>query len=202
MENLEIIGSYIMLGFDDGIGSKYSIDGMYSVDSATEVFGDSLRVTKGNSPLEYKTPELLEKETGTGNFQYNELVINSISQQDQTERLQPSYLVYIRQKSKYEYENKIHFEQWEETVKAAAEFNVPIVVLDAEQIMAKQKNALIEKIQDKLLPENEILPSLRHFIERYGEEEIKNTIPEALIEKTFDISYPKIEVDINNGDSR
>ena len=52
-----------MLGFDDGIGSKYSIDGMYSVDSATEVFGDSLRVTKGNSPLEYKTPELLEKET-------------------------------------------------------------------------------------------------------------------------------------------
>lgn len=60
-----------MLGFDDGIGSKYSIDGMYSVDSATEVFGDSLRVTKGNSPLEYKTPELLEKETGTGNFQYN-----------------------------------------------------------------------------------------------------------------------------------
>jgi hypothetical protein len=202
MENLEIIGSYIMLGFDDGIGSKYSIDGMYSVDSATEVFGDSLRVTKGNSPLEYKTPELLEKETGTGNFQYNELVINSISQQDQTERLQPSYLVYIRQKSKYEYENKIHFEQWEETVKAAAEFNVPIVVLDAEQIMAKQKNALIEKIQDKLLSENEILPSLRHFIERYGEEEIKNTIPEALIEKTFDISYPKMEVDINNGDSR
>ncbi len=191
-----------MLGFDDGIGSKYSIDGMYSVDSATEVFGDSLRVTKGNSPLEYKTPELLEKETGTGNFQYNELVINSISQQDQTERLQPSYLVYIRQKSKYEYENKIHFEQWEETVKAAAEFNVPIVVLDAEQIMAKQKNALIEKIQDKLLSENEILPSLRHFIERYGEEEIKNTIPEALIEKTFDISYPKMEVDINNGDSR
>lgn len=191
-----------MLGFDDGIGSKYSIDGMYSVDSATEVFGDSLRVTKGNSPLEYKTPELLEKETGTGNFQYNELVINSISQQDQTERLQPSYLVYIRQKSKYEYENKIHFEQWEETVKAAAEFNVPIVVLDAEQIMAKQKNALIEKIQDKLLSENEILPSLRHFIERYGEEEIKNTIPEALIEKNFDISYPKMEVDINNGDSR
>lgn len=191
-----------MLGFDDGIGSKYSIDGMYSVDSATEVFGDSLRVTKGNSPLEYKTPELLEKETGTGNFQYNELVINSISQQDQTERLQPSYLVYIRQKSKYEYENKIHFEQWEETVKAAAEFNVPIVVLDAEQIMAKQKNARIEKIQDKLLSENEILPSLRHFIERYGEEEIKNTIPEALIEKTFDISYPKMEVDINNGDSR
>lgn len=191
-----------MLGFDDGIGSKYSIDGMYSVDSATEVFGDSLRVTKGNSPLEYKTPELLEKETGIGSFQYNELVISSISQQDQTERLQPSYLVYIRQKSKYEYENKIHFEQWEETVKAAAEFNVPIVVLDAEQIMAKQKNALIEKIQDKLLTENEILPSLRHFIERYGEEEIKNTIPEALIERTFDISYPKMEVDINNGDSR
>lgn len=178
---------------------------MYSVDSATEVSGDSLRVKKGNSPLEYKTPELLEKETGVNSFQYNELVINSISQKDETERLQPSYLIYIQKKSKHEYEKKIQSEQWEETVKAASEFDIPIVILDAEQIMIEQRKDILKKMQDKTLPEDAILPQLRHFIERYGSEQISTIASEDLIEKAQYLSKDppiNIDFDIEEGDSR
>ena len=178
---------------------------MYSVDSATKWNGDSLRATDGNNPSEYKTPELLESETGVNSFQYNELVINSISPNAEHERMKPSYLIYIQKKSEYEYQNKIQAEQWEETVKAASEFNIPIVVLDAEQIMVEQRNNILKKLEYKTLPEDAILPSLRHFIERYGSESINNIVSEDLIEKAQYLSEDSpinIDINIEEGDSR
>ena len=135
----------------------------------------------------FKTSEDLSQDTGTG---YNEVIINTLKSDG--EKMQPSFIVYI-ENSDDEKDNYI----WRESQKAALEFDVPIIVLNAEQIMNEQKKELEQKVQDKTLAEGTILPQLRHFIERYGDKELNNIIPETLIRKAIDTSRSCISTNIN-----
>lgn len=180
-----LIRPQVILGFSSGIGTDYTIDGIFDEDSVTPFLGmDSLSIeSKGT----FKTPEDLSQDTGTG---YNEVIINTLKSDG--EKMQPSFIVYI-ENSDDEKDNYI----WRESQKAALEFDVPIIVLNAEQIMNEQKKELEQKVQDKTLAEDTILPQLRHFIERYGDKELNNIIPETLIRKAIDTSRSCISTNIN-----
>lgn len=177
-------GSSIIFGFSDGIGNSYKIDEIYTQDSATRTKGDVLSSIKtGNKKSEYRTPDNLDEETGCNLYQYNELVVNTFSSNNPSERLQPSYIVYISKKPENEFEKKLEEKHWKESLEAAEEFNIPIVVLDQNKIMQSQIDSIIQNSNNNEFSEKRLLAQIRHFSERYGIEKLNKMIPEELISK-------------------
>lgn len=177
-------GASIIFGFSEGIGNNYKIDEIYTQDSATRTYGDILSSKKtGWRNSEYRTPDNLEEETGCSLYQYNELVVNTFSSNNPSERLKPSYIVFISNKPENEYEKELKERRWNASLEAAEEFNIPIVVLDQNKIMQSQIDSIIQNSNNNEISEKRLLAQIRHFSERYGIEKLNKIIPEELISK-------------------
>lgn len=172
-----------MLAFDKGIGDEYTIDEIYDSDSATKTAGDNLdSKSTGNMRCVYRTPQNLEQQTGDESFQYNELVVNTFSKGNTSKRLQPSYVVFIRKMVSNEFEKKLEEKKWEETLRAAAEFEIPIIYLDEKEIMLSQYNDISQEMNHSTNI-GALSPKIRHFIERYGKEQLHGCVPDETLAK-------------------
>ena len=161
----------VILGFAQGT-KNYSFDAMYAHDAHTPFYGGDNIYNDLNSY--YMLPSTLETNTDNN---YNEIVINTlgIGEQGQMTKLQPDYIIYIKNQS--DIKDLDSDPVWENSKKVASEFGIPIVIVDREKIKNSEKNK-IANISDTLKGEpksNEVLKFVKkveHYISRYGLEDI------------------------------
>ena len=164
----------VILGFAQGT-SNYSFDGIYSHDAHTPFYGGDDIYNDLNSF--YMIPSTLEM--NTDNY-YNEVVINTlgIDEKGQITKLQPDYVVYIKNQSDKDIEGLEDDSLWKETKKVASEFEIPIVVVDKEKIKKSEKAKIVNMsetlnerpgIKDGL----KFVKKVEHYISRYGSKDIR-----------------------------
>lgn len=166
----------VILGFSEN--QKYSIDEMYSEDSVTPfLYGDKLFRNEVDS--KYKIPSKLEEHTYGG---HNELVINTLFQDEEgrIRKVKPSYIVYIQESQE---ENKDNNKLWEMSLKAAKDFEIPIVVLDREKIRQRQREQIINKYIEAGKADDRLLAKIYHYVQRYGTETLEEFIPIEIMKK-------------------
>lgn len=168
----------VILGFAQGT-NNYSFDAIYPHDAHTPFYGgDNIYNDLDGS---YMIPSTLEMNTDNN---YNEVVINTlkIDEQGQMTKLQPDYVVYIKNQSDIDLEGLEDDSVWEKTKKVASEFGIPIVVVDREKIKESEK-AKIANMSETLNGKpssNEVLKFVKkveHYISRYGVEDIIEYAP-------------------------
>lgn len=163
----------VILGFAQGT-SNYSFDGIYSHDAHTPFYGGDDIYNDLNSF--YMIPSTLEM--NTDNY-YNEVVINTlgIDEKGQITKLQPDYVVYIKNQSDKDIEGLEDDSLWKKTKKVASEFEIPIVVVDKEKIKKSEKAKIVNmsetlnerpSIKDGL----KFVKKVEHYISRYGSKDI------------------------------
>lgn len=190
----------IIFGFSDGIGSEYSIDEIYSVDAGTPcVEGDKL--FRDEEESNYQVPNTLESCTGDSEFLYNELVINTASQDEKGNsiKMQPSYIVYIQENSQ---EDKANNTLWEESQKAAQQFGIPIVVLDREKIQLHERQQIIDGCRCEGAKEDfKLISKIWHYIGRYGQDSLNRDVPAEIIERACQYSISPMQQYIEDNSS-
>lgn len=185
----------IILGFAQGT-KEYSFDGIYTQDSHTPFYGgDGIFLNLGGS---YMTPSTLETNTDNN---YNEIVINTlgVDSQGQMTKLQPDYLVYIKNQINQDLDGLEDDSVWKDTKKAASEFGIPIVVVDREKIKESEKSkiASMSETLDENLSSAEALrfvKKVEHYAARYGLNDVLEYAPESKMDflKTY-IEQRKLE---------
>ena len=175
-ENLlhEDSDTQIILGFGQGV-KDYSFDGVYPGDAHTPFFGgDDIYINLNNSS--YMTPSTLEVNTDN---EYNEIVINTlgVNENGQMTKMQPDYIVYIKNKSDIGIDELESDPVWVNSKKAASEFGIPIVVVDKEKIRESEKTKIASMSEEvrSTSSSSEILKFVKkveHYISRYGIESI------------------------------
>lgn len=166
----------VILGFSQD--QQYSIDEIYNEDSVTPfLYGDKLFRNENDS--RYEIPSELEANTCGGN---NELVINTLFQDEKgrIRKIKPSYIVYIQESEK---ENKDNNKLWEMSLKAAKDFEVPIVILDREKIRQQQREQIISKYLELGKADDRLLAKIYHYVQRYGTETLEDVIPMEIMKK-------------------
>ena len=164
----------VILGFAQGT-NNCSFDGIYSHDAHTPFYGGDDIYNDLNSF--YMIPSTLEM--NTDNY-YNEVVINTlgIDEKGQITKLQPDYVVYIKNQSDKDIEGLKDDSLWKETKKVASEFEIPIVVVDKEKIKKSEKAKIVNmsetlnerpSIKDGL----KFVKKVEHYISRYGSKDIR-----------------------------
>ncbi len=175
---LDMKGMYPQIIFGFSTNESYSIEAMYLKDAVTPfLFGDELFVDEYDS--QYEIPAKLEANTYGG---YNELVINTLSQNEggRIEKTKPSYIVYIQENQQ---EDKEQNKLWMNSLKAARDFGIPIIILDREKIRQQQREQIINKYAEAKKTDDRLLAQMYHYIERYGIETLENVIPMEIIKK-------------------
>lgn len=170
----------VILGFAQGT-KNYSFDAIYPHDAHTPFYGgDNIYNDFKNSS--YMLPSTLEMNTDNN---YNEVVINTlgIDEQGQMTKLQPDYVVYIKNESDINLEGLENDSVWRKTKKVASEFGIPIVVIDKEKIKESEKSkiASMSETLNENLSSNEVLKFVKkveHYISRYGTDNILEYAPE------------------------
>ena len=172
----------VILGFGDST-KEYSFDGMFPADVGTPFERDMVYQDPVGSS--YVLPSTLEMETDD---RYNEIVINTIGfdENGKMKKMQPDYVLYVKENSDVELENMENDELWEKTKKTASEFEIPIVVVDKEKIKQSEKEKIailsekiIEDEDAKSIPK--FVKKVEHYISRYGIEDILEYAPEKTI---------------------
>ncbi|MCI8546594.1 MAG: hypothetical protein HFJ44_05095 [Clostridia bacterium] len=173
----------IILGFGQGC-EDYSFDAIYQKDAHTPFYtGDSINQSfKGK----YTLPETLETETDNN---YNEVVINTLNHDENGNitKMQPDYIVYVKERSHFELEDIENDPVWIKTKKAASEFGVPIIIVDREKVKESEKNK-IKEMSDKIKGEessaevSRFVKKVEHYSSRYGNENIQEHAPKEKID--------------------
>jgi hypothetical protein len=174
----------VILGFAQGT-INYSFDAIYPNDAHTPFYGgDDIYNNLKNST--YMMPSTLETNTDNN---YNEVVINTlgIDKQGQMAKLQPDYVVYIKDQSDMTIEDLENDPLWEKTKKVASEFGIPIVVVDKEKIRENEKTKIanMSKELHGSPSSNEVLKFIKkieHYTSRYGTEDIIEYAPKDKID--------------------
>jgi len=168
------MGNQIILGFGEGT-KNYSFDGVYKGDAHTPFYGGDGIYQKPIGST-YVTPDTLE--TNTDN-QYNEVVINTLSvdENGQMTKMQPDYIVYIKNESNTSIEELENDNVWMNSKKAASEFGIPIVVIDRGKIRESERTKIEEMSEEikSTSSSNDILKFVKkveHYSSRYGVEDI------------------------------
>ncbi len=170
----------IILGFGQGVNG-FSFDEIEICDVGTtfiggdEVFNNGLY--RGGTHM---TPDTLESNTKGG---YNEIVINTLKTDEngKTNKMQPDYIVYIMEHENYDLEELENNEVWLSSKKAASEFGIPIVVVNKEKIRQSEMNKIADMSEVISYESNDtdlrkFVAKVEHFIERYGDEEVKKLV--------------------------
>lgn len=197
----------VILGFAQGT-NNYSFDAIYPHDAHTPFYGGDAIYNDLNSS--YMIPSTLEMNTDNN---YNEVVINTlgIDEQGQMTKLQPDYVVYIKNQSNIGIEALEDNSVWEKTKKVANEFGIPIVVIEKEKIRENEKTKIADmsaKLKS-MSSNNEALRfvnKVEHYISRYGVESIleyapkdkmdllRKYIEQKQLEEKENISVPSIDM--------
>lgn len=171
----------VILGFAQGT-TNYSFDAIYPRDAHTPFYGgDNIYNDLDSS---YMLPSTLETNTDNN---YNEVVINTlgIDEQGQMTKLQPDYIIYIKEQS--DIRNLDIDPVWEKSKKVASEFGIPIVMVDKEKIKESEKTkiASMSEVLKVKQSSNEVLKFVKkveHYISRYGIEDIAEYAPKNKID--------------------
>ena len=114
---------------------------------------------------------------------YNEIVINTLKTDEngKTNKMQPDYIVYIMEHENYDLEELENNEVWLSSKKAASEFGIPIVVVNKEKIRQSEMNKIADMSEVISYESNDtdlrkFVAKVEHFIERYGDEEVKKLV--------------------------
>lgn len=195
----------VILGFGNGT-KDYSFDAIYTSDAHTPFYGGDRIYNDLDST--YMLPTTLETNTDNN---YNEIVINTlgVDEQGQMTKLQPDYVIYIKDQNKSE--NMEKDPVWINSKKVASEFGIPIVMVDKEKIKETERTK-IANIATTLseIPKPDValkfVKKIEHYINRYGIESIqefvsndkmnflRNYIEQKKSEEKDNISIPNIEV--------
>ena len=191
----------VILGFAQGT-NNYSFDAIYPHDAHTPFYGGDSIYNDLNSS--YMLPSTLETNTDNN---YNEVVINTlgIDEQGQMTKLQPDYIIYIKEKKDLDNDPV-----WKKSQKVASEFGIPIVIVDKEKIKESEKSK-IASMSDTLNGKpssSEVLrfvKKVEHYISRYDTEGILECAPkekmdflrqyieQKQLEEKENISIPNID---------
>ena len=168
----------VILGFAQGT-KAYSFDAIYPQDAHTPFYGGDSIYNDLNSS--YMLPSTLETNTDNN---HNEVVINTlgIDKKGQMTKLQPDYVVYIKNQSDIDIEGLRDDSIWEKTKKVASEFGIPIIVIDRERIKENEKTkiASMSETLEGTPSSNEVLKFVKkveHYMSRYGIEDILDYAP-------------------------
>lgn len=168
----------VILGFAQGT-KAYSFDAIYPQDAHTPFYGGDSIYNDLNSS--YMLPSTLETNTDNN---HNEVVINTlgIDKKGQMTKLQPDYVVYIKNQSDIDIEGLRDDSIWEKTKKVASEFGIPIIVIDRERIKENEKTkiASMSETLEGIPSSNEVLKFVKkveHYMSRYGIEDILDYAP-------------------------
>ena len=196
----------ITFGFAQS-SNNYSFDAIYPHDAHTPFYGGDEIYQDLNSP--YMIPSTLEMNTDNN---YNEVVINTLGldEHGQMTKMQPDYIVYIKDHSDMPLEELENDPVWQKSKKAASEFGIPIVVIDKEKVQESEKTK-IANMSDELKGKPNSTEVLRfvkkveHYISRYGIESIleyaprdkmeflRKYIEQKRLEEQSNISVPNIK---------
>lgn len=170
----------VILGFGDGT-KDYSFKGMYNCDKHTSMY-DSLKALSNDAGGKFQSPHTLEEDTDNS---YNEIVINTISvdEQGNMTKMQPDYVVYIKEHSNLTLEDLESDDMWQNSKRFASEFGIPIVIIDREKIMESERKKIIEMtegIQEEKSSTDakKILKKVQHYEARYGRDSMTEYLPE------------------------
>ena len=196
----------ITFGFAQGT-NNYSFDAIYPHDAHTPFSGGDEIYNDLNGS--YMIPSTLEMNTDN---RYNEVVINTlgIGENGQMTKMQPDYIVYVKDQSDLDLEGLENDPVWEKSKKAASEFGIPIVVIDREKVRESEKTKIANMSEELKgnTNSNDILrfvKKVEHYISRYGIESIleyapqdkmnflRKYIEEKRIEEQSNISVPNVK---------
>ena len=169
----------VILGFGQGT-NNYSFEAMYPHDAHTPFYGGD-DIYQNFNASSYMLPSTLETYTDNN---YNEVVINTlaIDKQEQMTKMQPDYIVYIKNQSDINIENLESDSSWENSKKIASEFGIPIVVVDREKIRESEKSKIANMSEEIKGSSSSIdilkfVKKVEHYISRYGIEDILEYAP-------------------------
>lgn len=174
----------VILGFGQGT-NNYSFEAMYPHDAHTPFYGGD-DIYQNFNASSYMLPSTLETYTDNN---YNEVVINTlaIDKQGQMTKMQPDYIVYIKNQSDINIENLESDSSWENSKKVASEFGIPIVVVDTEKIRESEKSKIANMSEEIKGSSSSIdilkfVKKVEHYISRYGIESILEYAPNDRID--------------------
>ena len=164
----------VILGFGEST-KNYSFDGIYTEDAGTPFYGGDEIYYPYKSV--YMTPSTLEAYTDINSeCGYNEIVMNTVggNYQHQIQKIQPDFVVYIKDK-----EDITSDIMWEKTQKTASEFDIPIVMINKQNVRETEKEKIInmsknlETTQPNSKEYFQFIQKVKHYKMRYGNEDIK-----------------------------
>lgn len=171
----------VILGFAQST-NNYSFDAIYPHDAHTPFYGGDSIYNDLNST--YMLPSTLETNTDNN---YNEVVINTlgIDEQGQMTKLQPDYVIYIKDQG--DIESLDSDPVWEQSKKVASEFGIPIIIVDKQRIKESEKTkiASMSGTLNGNPSSNEVLKFVKkveHYISRYGTDDILEYAPKDKID--------------------
>ncbi len=103
-----------------------------------------------------------------------------IDENDQEKRRQPDYVVYIKTSEKYHDDPR-----YEQSKRAAADFGIPIVLVDAEKTLSEKNRHIGEKVQD--LQQEWGVDKVMQIMQEYSNNALRQTTDDIgeLVDKYF-----------------
>ena len=170
-------GGLITFGFGQTI-KDYQFGGMYTHDAHSLVSSDPVYWQLDEERAKYKDKDNFISETSD---KYNEVIVDTLRVDDSLEsnkKLMPEYMLYYQKLSNMTEEERNNDLSWQNAMKAAKEFEIPIVVVDCEAV---RKNEL-RKIQEGISQNSsdyksvkQLVNKIRHYVERYKDQRTYST---------------------------
>ena len=172
-------GGLITFGFGKEI-KDFQFAGMFIADAHSNMSANPVYCVQDEENCTYKGKEEFISETVNN---YNEVIVDTLvidDTSDSNKKLMPEYMIYYQRTSNMTEEERNNDVSWQNSIKAAKEFGIPVVILDCEAI---RKNEL-RKIQEGILQNSSdyksikrLVRRIRHYIYRYQDEHTKD-VPE------------------------
>ncbi len=189
----------------------YSINDIHRDDARSQFLGgdDIYREATGK----YETPGKLS--TYTADDSYNEIIMNTliVDENGQTEKMQPDYVIYIKDKTDTTLEELESDSTWINSKKVASQFGIPIVMIDRQKVEEAERTKI--STMSKMIRNGEyttqdliqFIHKVAHYENRYGNESILEYAPKEMLDalkhsieertseemKSKKISIPQIE---------
>ena len=171
----ELSPECVILGFAQGVNA-YSFDLINRSDAGTTYYNGDRELNYFDGVRnEYMMPDTLEMNTSNG---YNEVLINTLKTDEygNMHKLQPDYVVYIKEKSDVDLEDLEDDVKWRNTKKVASDFGIPIVVIDREKIRESERTKIESMSKDltdgtSCREEQRFVKKIEHYERRYGDED-------------------------------
>lgn len=170
---------FITFGFGKTI-EKFKFVAMYKRDGGSDMF-DHIYEERGNA--KYTDKEDFVTQTPQN---YNEIIVDTLVKDDSSDdnkKLMPEYMIYYQKATDMTQEERNNDINWKNSIKAAKEFGIPIVIIDCEEIRKNEFEKIkkgIEQNNSDYKSVKKLVGQINHYKFRYCEGRANMMVPEIL----------------------